>query len=135
MTVVTDPSMIVIADVAPYNTYTITCNVSLPSDVTGLRVNITWQDARSGEILTPNGTITIETTTAIQIKSSRLYTSVLTITENVRGPTMLIRKCVAEVSHVTVDDNGLEVGSFPIAVESNTTQVTVNGMYVSHILL
>lgn len=115
---------VTIADIAPYNTYTITCNASLPRDVTGLRLDISWEDVVTGETLTANETITIETVLT-QTRGVDVYSSVLRITETVRGDQVLNRRCVAEAVYVML---GMEVNTIPITMESATARVTMNGM-------
>lgn len=82
LTITPNDSPLIIANIPPYNNYTLRCNASLSQQM--LSIYFTWLDFTTGEELMPNDSISIQNFTRATIVKGELvivYTSEVTIAE------------------------------------------------------
>jgi len=93
--VTVDPGSVNILDIAPYNTFTLMCTATVPSNVTGAK-SFEWRKSASGrdayEVLVPNEDITVINLNVENTTSG----SILVARQNVSGSFSYV--CTATVA-------------------------------------
>ena len=124
-----DPQpVIIIADVPPYNNYTLTCNATIPRDLIHLQVSFTIY--RSSVIASANFT-PVDDCVSIMFTGDRLCSYAVAFTEMANLPDAPERICSVEL--VYIDSETSEVIS--VARENASALLLVNGKYYNHIPL
>ena len=120
---------VTIANLPPYNSYTLLCNASFPQDQLST-LNISWWDFDAGAELLPNGSITIQTsvnTVLVGGQSFTNYSSELTISEigfsSITETSTVFRGCIANVVF-----RGMGSGeAIPGVYALNATSIIIRG--------
>ena len=117
-------SVITVADVAPFNNYTIACTASLPSELQFFTMNLSWIDMAIGQPIQANSSIQIQTFSTSMVlggESIVVYNSVLMAREMTSGS--YNRLCRADVTYRDLTGTQQVITYQEVATAYKTIQV------------
>ena len=132
MNLVIDPPLAVItlADVPPYNNYTLYCNANLPLEFQFFNINLSWFDMETGQQVLPNDSIVIQNisgTSGLAGETITTYTSMLAVWESRNGS--YTRVCRADVSFQDLVD-GEQVTRAYSGIATSRRTISVRGEFI-----